>query len=362
MAIAGRRLATLGLALATLAGCGSAAGVSGSSTAASAAKPVSASASAGGGSAAAKASGLTLRLATGTSSPTTMFGYLAADKGLYAKNGVKVDLQTMSGQAQMQAVVAGESEANLHVGSDLVFATEAQGQDLRIVATYSKVDENVLLSRNDITAVEQLKGKKLGSQTLTSSNGAIARRLLAKYGLQDGKDYTSVVTGSAGGNAGALAALVSGQVDAVGVPAGVATKALQQGQVHVLVDFATRTDLPSGTQVLVFPAKYVQQHPDAVQGVVDALIESVRTINQDKAAAESVLRSRFKMTDQAELDEELQRQVRLLAKVPLPVTDDFPEAITSLPKDVKPLTEAQFKGMMDPTFVNDAVKRGLTNY
>ena len=291
-----------------------------------------------------------------------MFVYLAADKGIFARNGVNMQVETMSGLAQMQSVVAGKADGTLHVGADLIFATEAQGTDLKVAATFSKLDDDLLLAGPKITSVEQLRGKKLGSQTLTSANGQIARRHLSKYGLTDGKDYTTVATGSQGGNSGALAALISQQVDAVAVPAAVASKALKQGQVHVLVDLATRTDLPSGTQVLVFPAEYVKQHGDAVQKTVDSLIESVRLINQDKSTAEAELKTRFKITDQEDLDAEWQRQTQVLAKVPLPVASDFPDAIAALPKDVKPLTQAQIDAMMDDSFVKNAEQRGLTKF
>ncbi len=291
-----------------------------------------------------------------------MYVWLAQDRGIFAKNGVNVESVGLSGQAQMQAVVAGEAEGTVHTGADLVFTTQAQGTDMKIVATGSQVDNDLLVAGNDIQSVEQLRGKKVGAQSLTAGNGQTTRRLMAKYGLQDGKDYTLVVTGSAGTSAGALAALVAHQVDAVAVPPALASPAIKQGQVHLLVDLAARSDLPIGSNVFALKTGYVQQHPDIVQKVVDSLIESVRLINQDKGAAEAELKTRFKLDDQAALDEEWQRQVEVLAKTPLPRKEDFGDVIAAMPKDIKPLTDAQLDAMLDPTFVNDAVKRGLTKF
>lgn len=303
-----------------------------------------------------------MRLAAGVATPSSLFVWLAADNGLFAKNGVNVEVDNMSGSAQMQAIVAGESEAVLHVGADLVFTTEAQGSDLKIVSTHSKVDDDYMIAGNDITAIEQLKGKKIGAQSVTSGNGQTSRRLLAKYGLQEGRDYTTVITGSTGSTPALLAALVAHQIDAAALPPGIARPALKQGQVHLLLDIATRTDLPIGSQVLVFQTKYAQQHPDVVQKMVDSLIQSVRLIYQDKATAQAELKSRFQITDQADLEEEWQRQTQVLAKVPLPAKEDFGDVIAAMPKDVNQLTNTQLDGMIDPSFVNDAVHRGLTNY
>jgi NitT/TauT family transport system substrate-binding protein len=309
----------------------------------------------------ARPGGPVVRLASGVSTTASLLVFLAADNGIFAKHGVNVDLQIMNGQAQMQAIVAGESDAVLHAGADLVFTTEAQGSDFKIVYTGVKVDDDYLVTTNDITSVEQIRGKKVGAQSATSGNGQILRRLLAKYGMQEGKDYTTILTGNTGATPGVLAALVAHQVDAAALPPAIVRGALKQGQIHSILDFATRTDLPVGSQVLVLQTKFVQQHPDLVQNMVDSLIESVRTIYQDKPAAEAELKSRFKV-DPADLDEEWQRQTQVLAKVPTPDKRDFVDIIAAMPKDVKPLTDAQVDGMLDASFVNDAVKRGLTNY
>src|SRR5207245_169411 len=129
-------------------------------TGSAAAKPASAGASpAASPSVAAKPSGPAIKIVTGTGSPTSLFAYLATDAGIYAKNGVNVETQTASGQAQMDTVIAGEANGTMHAGADLVFTSEASGQtDLKIVFTGSRLDDDLLLASNDITSVEGLKG------------------------------------------------------------------------------------------------------------------------------------------------------------------------------------------------------------
>lgn len=337
-----------------------------SGAASAAAKPASGAASAAAkpsASAAAKPSGPLLKIATGTGSPTSMFAYLADSAGLYAKNGLNVQTQTASGQAQMDTVIAGEATGTMHAGADLVFTSEASGQiDLQIVFTGSRRDDDLLLTSNDITSVEQLKGKKVGMQSTTSVNGQMVRRLLAKYNLQEGKDYQVVLTGTTGSTAGALAALLSHAIDATAVSQATAAPAIKQGQVHSLVDIATRDDLPTGSQVMVFPTKFVQANPDAVQKVVDSLIEAIHLAYTDKAASEGVLKTVYKITDQGELDDAWARAKQVLTKDPTPNRDDFADVIANMPKDVKPLTDTQINGMIDPKFVKDAISRGLTNF
>jgi NitT/TauT family transport system substrate-binding protein len=336
----------------------SAAAKQAASAGASAAAKPSASAAA-----APKPSGPLLKIATGVGSPTSMFAYLASDAGIYAKNGVNVETQTAAGQTQMDAVIAGEATGTMHAGADLVFTSEASGQvDLQIVFTGSRLDDDLLLAKPEITSVEQLKGKKVGMQSTTSVNGQMARRLLAKYGLQEGKDYQVILTGTQGSTAGALAALVSGAVDATAVSESLAAPAIKQGQIHTLVDIATRTDLPTGSQVMVFPTKFVQSNPDAVQKVVDSLIDAIHMVYTDKAAAEAVLRTHYKISDQQQLDDAWARAKQVLSKDPTPKREDFAEVISNLPKDVKPLSDDTIDGMLNQKFAKDAISRGLTNY
>jgi NitT/TauT family transport system substrate-binding protein len=326
---------------------------------AAAAKPAAASAAAK-PSAAAKAE--TFRLATGSTTPSTMFVWLAQDTGVFAKNGVDVKTEGMTGQVQMDSVISGDAEGTVHTGADLVFTSEAQGADLRVVLTGSAVDNDLLVAGPEIKTVQDLKGKKVAEQSLTSGNGQMMNRLLTKEGLQAGKDYQVVVTGSASQTSGVLAAVLAHQVDATAVPPAVAAESIKQGKIHVLVDLAKRSDLPTGSQVFALQTKYVQQHHDTVQKVVDSLITSVRTIKTDKAAAEDELKKRYKLTEQGPLDEEYQRQTEVLAKDPTPKKEQFQDVIAAFPKDIKPLSDDQINTILDTSFVEDAMKRGLTNY
>src|SRR5205823_8833216 len=124
--------------------------------------------------------------------------------------------------------ISGDAEGTVHTGADLVFTSQAQGTDLRVVMTGSTVDNDLLVAGPEIKTIQDLKGKKVAAQSITSGNGQMMKRLLAKEGLQQGKDYEVVVTGSASQTSGVLAALLAHQVDATAVPPTVANAAIKQ--------------------------------------------------------------------------------------------------------------------------------------
>jgi|GEM_PF-1470944 len=295
-------------------------------------------------------------------SPNNLFLWYAQDKGIFARNGVKVDLPTMSGQAQMDTLIAGHADSTLHTGADLVFNSEAATHiGLRIVATASSVADSYVVARNDITSLAQLRGKRFAMQSTTTGASQLVIRMLRQEGLKANKDYQIILTGNQGQQSGVLAAIQAGAADAAAVTPAVARPALNAGQVHVLVDLAKRTDLPTGSNVLAMTQATIDKRSADIQKVIDSWMEAEQAIAKDKAGAEGVIKKYFKIDDQAALDEEWQRYLEVTAKVPMPSKEQFADVVAAMPKDQQ-LTDAQFTAMIQPRFVQDAVNRGLGNW
>ena len=313
------------------------------------------------GSASAKASVAPVRLAINGQVPSSTFVWLMGDAGLFAKNGVNVELRGMTGQASTNAMVAGDLDAELHNGVALVLSAAASGAAFKIVADLQPVYDQEILVPDSITAPEQLRGKKIGAQTSTSANIIGTQHYLAQHGLTAGKDYTVIQTGSAGSEAGMVATLLSHQVDAIAVTPVAAEPVLAQGGYHVLIDLA-KTDVRVAGQIIVFQAAYVQQHPDVVQKVVDSMIQGVRYFREHKPEAETAMRVHFKLTDQAAMDKLYQRQVEVQTNLPTVAKADFTDVVATMPKDAPQLSDEQLSAMLDNRFVEDATKRGLTSF
>ncbi|HLG71039.1 MAG TPA: ABC transporter substrate-binding protein [Chloroflexota bacterium] len=293
--------------------------------------------------------------------PSSAFVWLMGDAGVFKQNGLPVELRGMNGQAQTNAMVAGDLDAEMHAGIALVLSAAAQGSNFKIVAVMQPVYDLEMVVPDSIKSPQDLKGKKVGSQTTTSANSMATRHYLGQYGLQQDRDYTLVQTGSQGSEQGMVAQLLSHQVEAVAVTPTAADPAMAQGGFHVLVDFA-KTDVRVASQAVVVQATYVQAHPDAVQRLVDSMIQGVRYYKEHKAEAEATMRKQYKLTDQKVLDALYDRQAQLLVSEPTVSKADFEDVVASMPKDGPQLSEDRLSAMLDNHYVEDAAKRGLTKF
>jgi NitT/TauT family transport system substrate-binding protein len=384
MAAAGLKWTVSGVMLILLSACGSAGAPASSPAAPASAAPASAAApassaaakpAASAGAASAKpaaapsgsaaanpstaVSGPVFTITTSNQTPSNLFILYAQDKGIFAKNGVKVDLPTMSGQSQMDTVIAGHAEGTLHTGADLVFNSEAATHlGLKVIATGSSVSDSYILARNDITSLDQLRGKKFAMQSTTTGASQLVIRMLQKQGLEPNKDYQIILTGTQGQVSGVLAAIQNGAADAAAVTPAIARPALGLGTVHILTDLATHTELPTGSTVFAVTQATIDKRAADIQKIIDSWMQAEEAISKDKAGAEGVIKKYYKIDDPTALDEEWQRHLDTSQKIPLPTKEQFADIVAAMPKD-QPLTDAQFTGMIEPRFVNDAVSRGL---
>src|SRR5581483_8442498 len=275
--------------------------------------------------------------------------------------GLAVDLQNMNGSAAMGALIGGDVDFLIHTGPSLVLSAYANGTPLKILGAMEDVYDEILVAPSSITSVEQLRGKKIGGSSLSSANTLAAKRLLADHGMQAGKDYTLVETGSSASEAGIAAQLLSHQIDAGALTTDFADKLVAQGGFHVLVDFA-ETDVHVASQVVTLRTPFIAQHRDVVQRLVDSLFDAARYYKSHKAEAVAAMRLHYKLEDQAQMEKLWERQSELLAKVPTVAKEDFADIIPQLPKDTPARSDDKLAALLDLSFVNDAAKRGLGQY
>lgn len=130
----------------------------------------------------------------------------------------------------------------------------------------------------DYKVVAQLKGKRIGVSGLDSSTSMLASLVLVRGGVQ-ALDVTFVGVGTA---SDALAALRSGQIDAICNTDPVMTVLEQRGEVRIISD--TRTlkgtqevfggPMPAGC--LYASAEFVQKNPNTCQALTNAIVRSLK--------------------------------------------------------------------------------------
>lgn len=123
---------------------------------------------------------------------------------------------------------------------------------------------------------KDLKGMKIGVSAPGSSTNNLVNQMLGKGGLT--KSDVSIV--GVGLGAGAIAAMKSGQIDAISNTDPVMTKLEQDGEVKIIAD--TRTlkgtievwgaPLPAGC--LYAPIEFIKKNPNTVQALTNAIVRA----------------------------------------------------------------------------------------
>ncbi|HVE53372.1 MAG TPA: ABC transporter substrate-binding protein, partial [Ramlibacter sp.] len=127
-------------------------------------------------------------------------------------------------------------------------------------------------------SVADLRGKKIGVSAPGSSTNMVANLVLSRAGVKASEvSYVGVGT-----SAGALAALRSGQIDAMSNTDPVMTMLEQKGDVRIISDTRTLKGTqevfggPMPAACLYAPLEFVQKNPNTCQALANAIVHGLK--------------------------------------------------------------------------------------
>jgi NitT/TauT family transport system substrate-binding protein len=196
--------------------------------------------------------------------------YVAADKGLFEKYGVKVELQDFADPAQIPAALESGSLAGAMYTYDQVITLVANGHDYRVVMPIDySAGADAIVASNSIKTIADLKGKTVAYPFSTCDNVLVAQAL-ASAGLSEA-DVNGVDTTPEN----VAAALASGAAAGSTYEPNV-TKILAMqsgGGYHLIYTSATAPGLI--TDVLYFSKGYIEKNPKIVDGVIKGYLDGM---------------------------------------------------------------------------------------
>ena len=174
-----------------------------------------------------------VELKAGISDPvnTVLAWYMARAAGLYAAQGLAVDILNMNGGSRgAEELQAGRIDV-MHVGLSSVIRVNQSGGDLRTIASLSNVIRFTFFSAPGVKTAADLKGGVIGISTFGSESDSTVTLALQKLGLT----RDDVTIKEYGGGARRLEAVKSGEIKATPVNEPLSSLARDEG-VNVLVD------------------------------------------------------------------------------------------------------------------------------
>jgi len=181
-----------------------------------------------------------VRFPIGASSKTFSYGplWLAQKLGYFEREGLDVQIVVMRGTPITLQALATESIYVANAGTDGVIGAVDKGLDLVMIGSLLNNLSMSLVAAKPYKSFDDLRGKTIGSQTITTGTGFAMRLVLRAHGLEYPRDYQIL---NVGGVTDRYVALQSGQIAATPLSVPLDISAKQQG-FNVLGYFAD--DLP----------------------------------------------------------------------------------------------------------------------
>ena len=207
---------------------------------------------------------------------------IAEQLGYFKAEGLEVEINDFAGGAKaLQAVVGGSADV-CSGAFEHTIALQSKGQYYQAFVLQGRAPQIALgvSTKNmpNYKTLADLKGKKIGVSAPGSSTNMVANLVLSRAGIKPA-DVSYIGVGTA---AGALAAMRSGQIDAMSNTDPVMTMLEQKGEVKIISD--TRTlkgtlDVFGGSMpaaCLYASAEFIQKNPNTCQALANAIVHGLK--------------------------------------------------------------------------------------
>ena len=209
---------------------------------------------------------------------------IAEQRGYFKAEGLEVTIVDFAGGARaLQAVVGGSADV-VSGAFEHTVNMQHKGQRMRAFVLQGRAPQIVLgvnpKTMANYKSVADLKGKKIGVTAPGSSTNVMVNFILAKAGLKP----TDVSIIGVGAGQGAVAAMRSGQIDAISNLDPVITLLQRSGDLKIVSDTRIVTEaekvfggpMPSGC--LYAPQAFIDKNPATTQALANAMVRASKWI------------------------------------------------------------------------------------
>jgi ABC-type nitrate/sulfonate/bicarbonate transport system substrate-binding protein len=227
----------------------------------------------------------------GTQSPL----WIANDVGFFKKHRMDVNVVYIpGGKSVVEGMLAGNIQIAIAAPA-AVLRANLGGSDFVYIGALSNSVDFVVITRDGIKSVQELRGKKIAIGNFGSGTDYAGRLVFDKLGMQVGKDI--IFTQSLGGQPTRLAMLQSGTVDGVVLSPPFTLRAQQLGFRPVL-DFSLV--IPHYFSLGYFTRRsYIRDNPRVVENSVKGLLDATRYVWSNADGTIKILSRHLQISDEA---------------------------------------------------------------
>ncbi len=252
--------------------------------------------------------------------------WIAKEAGLFKKYNLDFSLVYIaSSGTSTAALLGGDAEVGLTGGVGVVRAYVQGATDLVFIGVVKNVMTQSIVAGKAIKTAEDLRGKKIGISRIGSNTHYFTIQALRHVGLDPERDVKFIQTG---GDPPALAALVSGGIDAATITPPTDAKAIAMGYHYVL--YGPDLHIPYAATAFVTRRSIIAKRGQVLDRFMHAMAEADKILHTDKDFTYKVLGKELRVTDRSVLDAAYNAEIKVLE----PRMVIRPEALQAILDDV----------------------------
>ena len=214
-----------------------------------------------------------VRMGLAARSTTTMPYFVAKERGFFREEGLDVELIVMQAIQTIQATLGNSTQFASATGSAV--ASAVRGADIKVILAVTDQPSFDLIVQPNITSVQQLKGKKIGTGGVGSLAEILARRILVAHNVRP-EDVTILATGPSHVTYLSLKAKV---IDAAPLQMPLTFTAQDEGFRKLVSAADVYRSVQGG---LATTTAMLTEQPELVTKVVRAMMRAIRLIKSDR--------------------------------------------------------------------------------
>lgn len=286
-------------------------------------------------------------------SGTQAITWVGKEAGIFAKNGLDVELLFTGGGRAIASLLGGDTPI-ITVGGPSVIAARLAGSDALITAHIFDTILYSLIVQPEIRTWADLKGKKIGASRFGSATDFALRYVLKQNGFDPLKD---VVIFQIGGQAETLAALKAGSISG-GVIASPATAEAKRLGMRELVNMGNLgVEYPQTT--IATTERFLRSNRETVLRFTRAYVEGAHRFLNDREFSIKVIGKYTKIQSRQTLEATYDDYAPYVKKIPTPTPGSIKTVLEQLSVTDPKARSARPQDFIDGSVISELEQQGF---